>query len=100
MSQQSVAYACKGEPKTRKTVHLCKRAVLGTPPQALWQWSVPHDTAKVYPKRGKRFTFATGQYLGLRYRRCSSGTDRVSLGCQLSGSILQKTIIFAVKVSI
>ena len=92
MSQQSVAYACKGEPKTRKTVHLCNRATPGTPPQALRQWSCPHATAKVNPKRGKRFTFAKGQYLGLRYRRCSSGTDRVSLGCQLSGSILQKPL--------
>ena len=79
MSQQSVAYACKGEPKTRETVHLCNRATPGTPPQALRQWSCPHATAKVNPKRGKRFTFAAGQYLERRHRRCGNGRCRTTL---------------------
>ncbi len=85
---------CKGEPKTRKTVHLCGRAVLGTPPQALRQWSCPHAAAKVNPKRGKRFTFATGQHRERRYRRCGNGRVRTPLqrctGIRENGSPLQQ----------
>ena len=98
MSQQSVAYACKGEPKTRKTVHLCNRAVLGTPPQALWQWSVPHAAAKVNPKRGKRFTFATGQHPERRHRLYVNGRVRTPLqrctGIRENGSPLQQGSIW------
>ncbi len=43
----------KGVPITREKVHLCNRAMPGTPPQALWQWSGPHAAAKVHPKGGK-----------------------------------------------
>ena len=69
----------KGVPKTRETVHLCRRAIPGTPLQALWQWSGPQASAKVYPKHGKRFTFAEGQYPERRYRRCGNGRDRKPL---------------------
>ena len=43
----------KVNPKGGKTVHLCNRAMPGTPPQALWQWSRQHAAAKVHPKGGK-----------------------------------------------
>ena len=69
----------KGVPKTRETVHLCRRAIPGTPLQPLWQWSGPQASAKVYPKHGKRFTFAEGQYPERRYSRCGNGRDRKPL---------------------